>query len=157
MRFYHYCLSPQAQYHLMIKETWKTRWLVLVEIGIVLSQHQTSWFCHEVAHLFSYKSEKVLKQDSWLHHQNPFDMPHNKTNKIACAPSEDSDQSDQSLHCPHEESLGDLSYPLSAQQRLIRLGRCPGCSESALGAQSFCWFCHEVALFLLIYIDIDQP
>ena len=37
--------------------------------------------------------------------------PHDKTNKMACAPSEDSDQSgrppqsDQSLRCPHEESL----------------------------------------------------
>ena len=28
---------------------------------------------------------------------------------------------------------------------LIRLGRCPGWSESSLGAQSFCWFCHEAA------------
>ena len=40
-----------------------------------------------------------------------------------------------------------FSYPLSAQRRLIRLGRCPGCSESSLGTQSFCWFCHEVAHF----------
>ena len=40
--------------------------------------------------------------------------PHDKTNKMACAPSEDSDQtghpasaqSDQSFRCPHEESLG---------------------------------------------------
>ena len=35
--------------------------------------------------------------------------PNDKTNKMACALSEDSDQpgqSDQSLRCPHEESLG---------------------------------------------------
>ena len=38
-----------------------------------------------------------------------------------------------------------LSYPLRAQRRLIRLGGCPGWSESLLGAQSFCWFCHEAA------------
>ena len=31
--------------------------------------------------------------------------PHKKTNKMACAPSELA-QSDQSLGCPHEESLG---------------------------------------------------
>ena len=36
---------------------------------------------------------------------------HDKTNEMACAPSEDSDQSGYlpsliSLHCPHEESLG---------------------------------------------------
>ena len=30
---------------------------------------------------------------------------------------------------------------------LIRLGRCPGWSESSLGAQSLCWFCHVVAHF----------
>ena len=38
-----------------------------------------------------------------------------------------------------------LSYPLSAQQTLIRLGRCTGWFESSLGAQSLCWFCHESA------------
>ena len=27
----------------------------------------------------------------------------------------------------------------------IRLGGCPGWSESSLGAHSFCWFCHVVA------------
>ena len=73
-----------------------------------------------------------------------FEPPHDKTNKMACSPSEDSTQSDQSLHCPHEEALV-LSYPMSAQLRLIRLGRCPGWSESSLGTQSFCWFCHEAA------------
>ena len=34
-----------------------------------------------------------------------------------------------------------LSYPLSAQRRLIRLVGYPGWSESSLGAHSFCWFC----------------
>ena len=28
---------------------------------------------------------------------------------------------------------------------LIRLGGYPGRSESSLGAQPYCWFCHEVA------------
>ena len=40
-----------------------------------------------------------------------FGPPHDKTNKMACTPSEDSDQtgqSDQSIRCPHEESLGPL-------------------------------------------------
>ena len=39
------------------------------------------------------------------------ELPHDKTNKMACAPSEDSDQSGHppsliSLCCLHEESLG---------------------------------------------------
>ena len=31
---------------------------------------------------------------------------------------------------------------------LIRLGGCPGWSESSLGAQSLCWFCHVAANFV---------
>ena len=31
---------------------------------------------------------------------------------------------------------------------MIRLGGCPGQSESSLGAQSFRWFCHEAAHLL---------
>ena len=42
---------------------------------------------------------------------NIFEPPHDKTNKMACAPSSDSDQPGHlpsliSLRCPHEESLG---------------------------------------------------
>ena len=55
-----------------------------------------------------------------------FELPHDKTNKMACASSEDSD------HPGHPPSLirvfavcmmkaWTLSYPLSAQRRLIRL------------------------------------
>ena len=36
------------------------------------------------------------------------ELPHDKTNKITCVPSEDSDQPEHpgSLFCPHEEALG---------------------------------------------------
>ena len=88
---------------------------------------------------------------SWQNQQN------------GCAPSEDSDQPG------HPPSLirvftvcmvnaWVIRYPLSAQRRLwsawadaqadlslISLGGCPGWSESSLGAQPFCWFCHEAA------------
>ena len=51
-----------------------------------------------------------------------FEPPHDKTNKMAC------------LQCLHEESLG-LKLPIeSTLKTLIRLGRCPGWSESSLGA-----------------------
>ena len=56
---------------------------------------------------------------------------------MACAPSEDSDQHPPSLvrvFTVRMEKAWVLSYPLS-----------PGWSESSLGAQSFCWFCHEAA------------
>ena len=56
---------------------------------------------------------------------------HDKTNKMTCAPSEDSDQP---RHLPSlirvfavrmEKALV-LSYPLSRQRRLVRLGEFPG-------------------------------
>ena len=78
---------------------------------------------------------------------------HDKTNKMACAPCEDSDQPGQmssliSLCYPHEESLG-LKLPIECTAKtLFRLGRCPGGSESSLGSQSFCWFCHGLAHLL---------
>ena len=34
---------------------------------------------------------------------------------------------------------------MQTAKTLIRLGGCPGCSESSLGAHSFCWFCHVAA------------
>ena len=36
----------------------------------------------------------------------------------------------------------------SLAKTLIRLGGCPGWSDSSLGAQSFCWFWHEAAQML---------
>ena len=37
------------------------------------------------------------------------------------------------------------AFFMRTAQTLIRLGRCLGWSGSSLGAQSFCWFCHESA------------
>ena len=54
-------------------------------------------------------------------------------------------QSDQNLRCPQEESFGPYLPIKRTVKTLIRLGGCPGWSESSLGAQSLCWFCHEVA------------
>ena len=64
---------------------------------------------------------------------------------MACAPSEDSDQPGHPpslirVFAVRMKKAWVLSYPLSAQRRLIRLSGCPGWSESSLGAQSLCWF-----------------
>ena len=82
--------------------------------------------------------------------QSTNEPPHDKTNKMTCPPSKDSDQNGHPPSlirvfavCMKKPWI--LSYPLSAQRRLIRLGRCPGWSESSLCAQSFCLFCHEAA------------
>ena len=61
-------------------------------------------------------------------------------------------KSDQSLCCRHGESLGP-SLPIErTAMTLIRLGRCPGWSESSLGTQSFCWFCHKAAQMVLLLL-----
>ena len=76
---------------------------------------------------------------SWQNQQNG--MCAQRRLRSACA----SAQSDQRLHCPHEQSCGPQLPTERTAKTLIRLGRCPGWSESSLGAQSFCWFCHEAA------------
>ena len=64
--------------------------------------------------------------------------------QCGCAPSEDSDQPGHPpslirVSAVRMKKAWVLSYPLSAQRILW--------SESSLGAQSFCWFCHEAAQF----------
>ena len=57
--------------------------------------------------------------------------PHDKTNKMAFAPSQDSDQPGHPpslirIFAVRMKKAEVLSYPLSAQRRLIRLWGCPG-------------------------------
>ena len=74
---------------------------------------------------------------------------HDKTNKMNVHPA----RTDQPGHPPSLIrvftvcSMGSKGPKLSswAQRRLIRLGRCSAWSESSLGAQPFCWFCHVAA------------
>ena len=59
--------------------------------------------------------------------RNIFEPPRVKTNKMVCAPSEDSDQPGHPpnlirVFAVRVKKDWVLSYPLSAQQRLIRLG-----------------------------------
>ena len=61
-----------------------------------------------------------------------------KANKMACEPSEDSDQPGHPptlirVFAVRIKKAWVLSNPLSTEQRLIRLGRSPGGSESSLG------------------------
>ena len=56
--------------------------------------------------------------------------PPDRTNKMACAPSEDSDQT------VHRKKTWVLGYPSGAQRILIRLSGCPGLSESSLGTHA---------------------
>ena len=56
-------------------------------------------------------------------------------------------QSDQNFRCPHEKTLRPQLPIERTAKTLIRLGGCPGRSESSLGAHSFCWLCHVAAQF----------
>ena len=72
---------------------------------------------------------------------------HDKSNKMNCAPSEESDQpghstkSDQHLRWT---LYGTHCFFVRAANTIIRLGGCPGWSESALGAQFILRTVHSV-------------
>ena len=87
--------------------------------------------------------------------KNKFEPARDKTNKAACAPSEDSDQPGHPpslirVFAVHMKKPWALSYSLSAAKNLIRFGGCPGWSESSLCAYSFCWFCYVAAHFIVL-------
>ena len=77
--------------------------------------------------------------------------PHDKTNKMACAPSEDSDQPGHPpslirVFAVRMKIAWVLSYPLSAQRRLWSVWANVQADLSLCWAHmSFCWFCHEAA------------
>ena len=69
---------------------------------------------------------------------------HDKTNKVTVCPAKTQISLGirlvWSVFAVRIKKAWVLSYPLSARRRLIRLGGCPGWSESSLSAQSLCWF-----------------
>ena len=119
-----------------------------------ISRHLVASVAEQVVFLFVWFVLPVRNPNAGFHDAAKIDKqrrikpPHHTTNKMVCAPSEDSYQPG---HLPslirvfavRMKKAWVLTYPFSAQWRLIRLGGCPGWSESSLGAQSFCWFCHE--------------
>ena len=79
-----------------------------------------------------------LKYTSFSKKKN--DPPHDKTNKMTCVQQRlrsawASAQSDQSLHCALNRQLRTQGFFMRTAKTLIRLGRCPGWSQSLLGAQ----------------------
>ena len=71
---------------------------------------------------------------------------HRKTNKMTVRPAKTPiSLGIRPVFSARKKNAWVISYPMSAHLRLIRLGRCPGWSESLLEAHSFCWFCHVAA------------
>ena len=72
----------------------------------------------------------------------------NKTNKVTVRPAKTQiSQFDQSLRCALNGQLRTQAFFMRIATTLIRLGECPGWSESSLCAQSPCWFYHVAAHF----------
>ena len=90
-----------------------------------------------------------------------FEPPHDKTNKMVYVPSEDSDQPG---HPPSlirvftvciKKALF-LTYLFSAQRRLLSDWADAQADLSLRRAQwSFCRFCHEAALFSVLYLSLS--
>ena len=86
---------------------------------------------HLIIHvIWVYLSRLVTKPTMWLCAQRRL--------RSAWA----SAQSDQSLRCALNRKVRTQGFFMRTAETLIRLSGCPGWSESSLGAQSFCWFCH---------------
>ena len=87
-----------------------------------------------------------------------FEPPHDKTNKMACTPSEDSGHPSSLIKVfvvPMKKAWV-LSYLMSTQWRLWSDWADAQADSSLRWAQLFSWFCHEVAHFLLEVAQMIQ-
>ena len=128
------------------------RWLNSDVLLIVLKGRAQNFLIgksHSVVKIWSPIIKFTLKTAN-LQSQNDWAALWQKQ-QCGCAPSEDSDQPG---HLPsliriftvRMKKAWVLSYHLSTKRR-----PCPGWSESSLGSQPPCWFCHVAAhVFLLI-------
>ena len=111
---------------------------VIFANGMATSLPNLEWISQIVKELFKIKWRVALAVELCIY--SIYEPPHDKTNKMTVCPA----KTWISLGIRMKKAWV-LSYQLSKQRRLIRLGIHPGWSESLLGAQSFCWFCHEAA------------
>ena len=87
-----------------------------------------------------------------------FRRSHTKPRKWLCAQRRlrsawASAQCDQSLRCALNGYLRTQTFFMRTAKTLSWLGGCPGWSESSLGAQTLCWFCHDAAHFRLSHTN----
>ena len=99
----------------------------------------------------------------WRYCRN--EPPRDKAKKMACAPSEDSDQTGHPpsliiVFAVRMKKAWVLSYPLSAQRRLWSDWADAQADLSLRWAHMpFCWFCHKAAqiLFHIVREDHNPP
>ena len=75
-----------------------------------------------------------MSPDNVLYSLGKCEPKHDKRNKMTCVPSKDSDKPGHIVSmirvlAVHLKKVWVLNYSKSAQGRLIRLGRCPGCGQ----------------------------
>ena len=78
---------------------------------------------------------------------SPNEPPHDKTNKMACVPTQRRLRLAYLIRdfAVRMKKAYVLSYPLSAQLRLIRLGGCQADLSLRWVHMTFCWFCRVAA------------
>ena len=113
-----------------------------------------NYFLHgnSILNIFSVKKYIMFVQMR----ESRYEPRHDKNNKVSVHPAKTqitqrrlrsawaSPQSDQSLLCA-QWVVRAQGFFMRTAKTLIRLGGCPGWSESLLGAQPQCWFCHVAA------------
>ena len=111
-------------------------------------------FFLEILHFVTLQESKAFHLKFYCYYTvfiKTFDPPHDKTNTMACAPSEDSDQPG---HLPRlirvftvrMKKAWVISYPLNAQRRLWSNWADAQADLSLRWAHmSLCWFCRVVA------------
>ena len=115
--------------------TFGFKWFAKLSFPIEDMNISTNFFCVSVL-VFCHLSDEIWRPIWTASWQNQ----HNDS-----APSEDSDQPGHwpsliSLRCVLNGYLRTQAFFMRTAKTLLRLGGCPGWSESSLGAHSFCWF-----------------
>ena len=106
-----------------------------IKIRTPLTMKQIVSRTHQI--VLEKKSQRICAT-TWQNQQNECTQWKRRS---ACA----SDQSDQRLRCALNGLLRTQAFFMRTAKTLIRLGGCPGWSESSLGAHSLCWFCQIAA------------
>ena len=116
---------------------------------------KTKWWNHLPGPMAETRDKvdcNMIQSGNWSK-QTLNEPPHDKTNKVACVPSEDSDQPG---HPPSlirvfavcMKKAWVLSYPLSTQPRLWS-----DWASLCWAHMPFCWFCHEVAQMWMCWCE----
>ena len=127
-----------------------------------------TWFIQYLSHLLAPDSALIFLNETPARQENNSDKarsewsslatkphyviepPHDKTNKMTCAPTEYSDQPGHPPGLIRVFAVRSHSFFMQTAKTLIRLGGCPGWFESSLGVQVMWWFYHAAAEFNLI-------